>query len=58
MTRLVLQGIESGENPQVLIDLHRICGEEKGSTWVPKSPQEIANRIFCVRTLDLMPSLL
>jgi len=56
MTRLVLQAIESGENPQVLTDLHRICGEEEGSTWVPKSPQEIANRIFYVRTPDLISS--
>lgn len=50
MTRLVLKAIASKENPQVLIDLHRICGEEEGSTWEPKSPQEIAGRIFCVRT--------
>jgi hypothetical protein len=57
MTRLVLQAIESGENPQVLVDLHRICGEEEGSIWVPKSPQEIANRIFCVRTAELIPSV-
>lgn len=50
MTRLVLKAIMSKENPQVLIDLHRICGEEIGSTWEPKSPQEIAGRIFYVRT--------
>jgi NAD+ synthase (glutamine-hydrolysing) len=56
MTRLVHQAIESGENPRVLIDLRRICGEEEGSTWVPKSPQEIANRIFWVRTPELVPS--
>lgn len=56
MTRLVHQAIESGENLQVLLDLHRICGEEEGSTWAPKSPQEIASRIFCVRTPELIPS--
>lgn len=56
MTRLVLQAIESGENPQVLKDLHRICGEEEGSIWVPKSPQEITNRIFCVRAPGLISS--
>ena len=55
MTRLVYQALESKENPQVLVDLHRICGEEGGSTWVPKSPQEIANRIFCVRTPSHYP---
>jgi hypothetical protein len=46
MTRLVLQAIELGENTQVLVDLHRICGEEEGSTWKPTSTKEIANRIF------------
>ncbi|KAL5324987.1 hypothetical protein ACEPPN_006108 [Leptodophora sp. 'Broadleaf-Isolate-01'] len=45
MTRFVLQSIESG-NCQVLADLHRIAGEELDSSWVPKTPQEIANRIF------------
>jgi hypothetical protein len=49
MTRLILRAIQLQGNPQVLIDLHRICGESEGSTWEPKSPQEIANRIFCVR---------
>jgi NAD+ synthase (glutamine-hydrolysing) len=39
MTRLVLQAIKSGKNPQVLIDLHEICGEEEGSSWTPKTPQ-------------------
>lgn len=48
MTRMVLEAIESGKNPQVLVDLRRICGEEAESKWVPKSPKEIAGRIFCV----------
>ena len=39
MTRLVLQAIKSGKNPQVLKDLHEICGEEEGSSWIPKTPQ-------------------
>jgi NAD+ synthase (glutamine-hydrolysing) len=47
MTRLVLEAIQSGKNPQVLQDLHRICGEEENSTWKPKTPQEICNKIFC-----------
>lgn len=48
MTRLVLEAIQSGKNPQVLVDLHRVCGEEAESKWVPETPQEIAGRIFCV----------
>ncbi|KAI9829254.1 MAG: hypothetical protein M1819_006434 [Sarea resinae] len=47
LTRLVFEAIQSGKNPQVLVDLHRISGEEEGSTWRPKTPQEICNRIFC-----------
>ncbi|PQE18176.1 hypothetical protein CJF30_00009344 [Rutstroemia sp. NJR-2017a BBW] len=39
MTRLVHQAIQSNTNPQVLKDLHTICGEEEGSTWVPESPK-------------------
>ncbi len=30
------------------IDLHRIVGEEEESTWIPKDPFEIANKLFCV----------
>ncbi|OBT94324.2 glutamine-dependent NAD(+) synthetase [Pseudogymnoascus verrucosus] len=53
MTRLILRAIQLQENPQVLIDLHRICGESEGSTWEPKSPQEIANRIFCTAYMGM-----
>ncbi|EPQ29776.1 uncharacterized protein PFL1_02449 [Pseudozyma flocculosa PF-1] len=31
---------------QVLDDVRRIAGEKEGSTWVPQTPQEVANRIF------------
>lgn len=47
MTRLVLRSIQSG-NRQVLADLRQITGEELESDWIPETPQEIANRIFCV----------
>jgi NAD+ synthase (glutamine-hydrolysing) len=33
---------------QSSIDLHCIVGEEEGSTWIPKSPLEIASKLFCV----------
>lgn len=39
MTRLVLEAIKSGDNPQVLKDLHQICGEEEDSSWIPQTPQ-------------------
>ncbi|CZR57982.1 probable QNS1 Glutamine-dependent NAD Synthetase [Phialocephala subalpina] len=52
MTRLVLQSIESG-NRQVLADLHRISGEELDSSFVPKTPQEIANCIFCTAYMGM-----
>ncbi|CAD6906105.1 unnamed protein product [Tilletia controversa] len=35
-----------GRNEQVLQDVRRICGEGPDSDWIPKSPQEIANRMF------------
>ncbi|OBT85228.1 hypothetical protein VE02_05187 [Pseudogymnoascus sp. 03VT05] len=53
MTRLILRAIQLQESPQVLIDLHRICCESEGSTWEPKSPQEIANRIFCTAYIGM-----
>ena len=31
---------------QVLADVRRIAGEKEDSTWVPATPQEVANRIF------------
>ncbi|CAL3964520.1 unnamed protein product [Diplocarpon coronariae] len=52
MTRFVLRSIEKG-NHQVLADLHRIAGEELGSSWIPKTPQEIANRIFCTAYMGM-----
>ncbi|KAK2624616.1 hypothetical protein QTJ16_005809 [Diplocarpon rosae] len=52
MTRLVLQYIKSG-NRQVLADLHRISGEALDSSFVPKTPQEIANRIFCTAYMGM-----
>ncbi|KAM3070610.1 glutamine-dependent NAD(+) synthetase, variant 2 [Clarireedia jacksonii] len=53
MTRLVYQAIQSNTNPQVLKDLHTICGEEAGSTWIPESPKEICNRIFCTAYMGM-----
>ncbi|KAK0117771.1 glutamine-dependent NAD(+) synthetase [Cadophora gregata] len=52
MTRLVLQSIRSG-NRQVIADLRRIAGEELDSNWVPKTTQEIANRIFCTAYMGM-----
>ncbi|KAI4192302.1 MAG: hypothetical protein LQ346_004374 [Caloplaca aetnensis] len=34
-------------NELVLQDARRIAGEADGSGWVPATPQEFANRIFC-----------
>ncbi|KAM3073375.1 glutamine-dependent NAD(+) synthetase [Clarireedia jacksonii] len=53
MTRLVYQAIQSNTNPQVLKDLYTICGEEAGSTWIPESPKEICNRIFCTAYMGI-----
>ncbi|KAH0551526.1 hypothetical protein GP486_007257, partial [Trichoglossum hirsutum] len=46
MCRLVYNDITEGNNPQVLKDLLNIVGELSTSSWVPKSPQEIAFRLF------------
>lgn len=45
MCRLVVEACENG-NEQVIADARRICGEEKESEWTPKTPQELAGRIF------------
>ncbi|CZS88926.1 probable QNS1 Glutamine-dependent NAD Synthetase [Rhynchosporium graminicola] len=52
MTRFVLQSIESG-NRRVLDDLHRIAGEEIDSSWIPKTAQEVANRILCTAYMGM-----
>ncbi|PSS15388.1 hypothetical protein M430DRAFT_277694, partial [Amorphotheca resinae ATCC 22711] len=46
MCRLVYGDIAKGKNPQVLKDLLNIVGEPSTSSWVPKSSQEIASRLF------------
>ncbi|KAL8650385.1 MAG: hypothetical protein Q9226_005165, partial [Calogaya cf. arnoldii] len=46
MCRLVISAIQQG-NEQVLQDARRIAGEADGSGWVPATPQELMNRIFC-----------
>lgn len=46
MTRLVYADIIKNKNPQVLKDLLQIVGEPSTSSWRPKSPQEIAGRLF------------
>ncbi|KAH8146825.1 uncharacterized protein LAJ45_09199 [Morchella importuna] len=45
MCRLVVEACEAGSE-QVIKDARRITGEPEGSTWVPKTPQELAGRIF------------
>ncbi|KAI5780823.1 hypothetical protein EDC01DRAFT_620360 [Geopyxis carbonaria] len=45
MCRLVVADCEKGEE-QVIKDARRICGEPQDSTWIPKTPQELAGRIF------------
>lgn len=46
MCRLVYKDIIEGDNPQVLKDLLAIAGEPSTSKWRPKSPQDVASRIF------------
>lgn len=46
MCREVKQAVDQG-NQQVISDVREICGEPKDSTWLPSSPQEICNRLFC-----------
>ncbi|CAL8582245.1 glutamine-dependent NAD(+) synthetase [Xanthoria parietina] len=46
MCRLVVSAIQEG-NEQVLQDARRIAAEADESTWVPETPQELMNRIFC-----------
>jgi NAD+ synthase (glutamine-hydrolysing) len=44
--RLVYTDIVEKKNPQVLKDLLMIVGEPSSSSWLPKSPQEIASRLM------------
>ncbi|KAI4220279.1 MAG: hypothetical protein LQ349_008131, partial [Xanthoria aureola] len=46
MCRLVVSAIQEG-NEQVLQDARRIAAEADESTWIPETPQELMNRIFC-----------
>jgi hypothetical protein len=46
MCRLVYKDISEGHTPQVLKDLLFIAGEPSTSTWRPKSPQDIAEKLF------------
>jgi NAD+ synthase (glutamine-hydrolysing) len=45
MCRLVVQAIVDG-NDQVVKDARRLGGEPEDSLWIPKTPQELCNRIF------------
>lgn len=45
MCRLVVADCAAGDQ-LVINDARRICGEPEGSEWVPKTPQELAGRIF------------
>jgi NAD+ synthase (glutamine-hydrolysing) len=45
MCRLVVKDCEEGDK-LVIADARRICGEAPDSDWIPKTPQELANRIF------------
>ncbi|KAF2842686.1 glutamine-dependent NAD(+) synthetase [Patellaria atrata CBS 101060] len=45
MCRMVLQAIDEGDK-QVIADARRISGEAEDSDWLPKSPQELSNKIF------------
>ncbi|KAL8988875.1 MAG: hypothetical protein Q9169_008485, partial [Polycauliona sp. 2 TL-2023] len=46
MCRLVISAIQNG-NEQVLRDARSIAGETEDSGWIPATPQELMNRIFC-----------
>ncbi|KAL8670480.1 MAG: hypothetical protein Q9168_004989 [Polycauliona sp. 1 TL-2023] len=46
MCRLVISAIQEG-NEQVLRDARSIVGETDDADWVPSTPQELMNRIFC-----------
>lgn len=46
MCRLVVSAIQEG-NEQVLQDARRVAAEADESSWVPMTPQELMNRIFC-----------
>ena len=45
MCHIVHKAVDDGED-QVINDLRRLCGEPAESKWLPKSAQEICNRIF------------
>ncbi|PWN54135.1 putative QNS1-glutamine-dependent NAD synthetase [Violaceomyces palustris] len=38
--------LRTNTRDQVLADVRRIAGEKEDSEWIPKTPQEVANRIF------------
>ena len=46
MCRIVVSAIQNG-NKQVLGDARVIVGLGDDSEWVPESPEELANRLFC-----------
>ena len=45
MTRIVMAAINEG-NEQVIEDVRRIAGAYESKDWLPKTPQEISNRIL------------
>jgi len=46
MCCLVYNDVVEDKNKQVIKDLRQIVGEPSTSKWLPKSPQEISNRLF------------
>ncbi|KAB8349479.1 hypothetical protein FH972_023506 [Carpinus fangiana] len=46
MCREVKKSVDQG-NEIAILDVRRVCGEPEDSTWLPSSPQEICNRLFC-----------
>ncbi|KAH1358479.1 glutamine-dependent NAD(+) synthetase [Aspergillus fumigatus] len=45
MCREVVKAVSEG-NQQVIKDVRRLCAEPEGSTWLPRTSQEVCNRIF------------
>lgn len=46
MCRIAISEMQAG-NKQVIETAREIAGELNNSKWVPATPQELTNRIFC-----------
>jgi len=46
MCRLVVTAMHDG-NRQVIADARKVAGESEDSDWIPSTPQELTQRIFC-----------